>query len=91
VPELDTKLTKKRILQEARNMSRVRKSGVYTPHLILIDEINRKIYMEFIENSITVKELIWTLQDYSHPGENTNNDSNRRTNKAISKYYSKNA
>ena len=68
VPELDSKLTKKRILQEARNIERARKNGVYTPHLILVDEITRKIYMEFIENSITVKEAIWTITNYSDPG-----------------------
>ena len=68
VPELDTKLTKKRILQEARNMVRARKNGVYTPHLLLIDEINRKIYMEFIEDSATVKEVIWKIDNYSDPG-----------------------
>ena len=49
-------------------MARARKNGVYTPHLLLIDEINRKIYMEYIENSITAKELIWDMPSYSDPG-----------------------
>eukprot|EP00826_Nyctotherus_ovalis_P037232 TRINITY_DN3383_c0_g1_i25.p1 TRINITY_DN3383_c0_g1~~TRINITY_DN3383_c0_g1_i25.p1 ORF type:complete len:180 (-),score=52.32 TRINITY_DN3383_c0_g1_i25:135-674(-) len=48
-------------------MSRARKNGVYTPHLILVDEINRKIYMEFIANSVSVKKLVRSLPDYSHP------------------------
>ncbi len=67
VPELDAKLSKKRILQEARNMARVHKNGVYTPHLLLVDEINRKICMEYIEESITAKQLLFSLPDYADP------------------------
>ncbi len=67
VPELDAKLSKRRILQEARNMARVRKNGVYTPHLFLIDEIGRKIYMEYLEDSITAKELLRGIPSYSDP------------------------
>jgi len=58
-PTLDEKLTKTRILQEVKSMSRIRKVGVPTPTIYLIDEIERKIYMEYLgKNSMTVKEFI---------------------------------
>jgi TP53 regulating kinase and related kinases len=42
-------------------MTRVRKSGVHTPYLVLVDEINRNIYMQFITNSISVKLFLWNI------------------------------
>lgn len=72
-------------------MFRARKNGVYTPHLILIDELNRKIYMEYIENSITVKAFIWSLADYSHPSNTLNSFSNATTRQGVGKCYSENA
>jgi TP53 regulating kinase-like protein len=59
VPELDTKITKTRILQESRNMAKVRKAGVNTPALYFLDQENRRIYMEyFADPVITVKDFL---------------------------------
>ena len=64
VPELDTKITKTRILQETRNMVKARKAGVNTPTIYFIDEENRKIYMELLESPIiTVKEFLLSCED----------------------------
>jgi tRNA A-37 threonylcarbamoyl transferase component Bud32 len=50
-------------------MSRIRKVGVPTPTIYLIDEAERKIYMEYLgKNSMTVKEFIQQMDnDFSHP------------------------
>ena len=66
IKELDERLTKQRILSESRNMSRALKFGINTPYLIFINIVNRKIYMQYIENSITVKEVlkyIYTMEN----------------------------
>ena len=55
VPALDEKLTKTRLLQEAKSMDRVRKLGVAAPGLYLVDQVERKIYMEYLHDAITVK------------------------------------
>ena len=55
---LDEKLTKTRLLQEAKSMDRVRKLGVATPGLYLVDQVERKIYMEYLHDAITVKEFL---------------------------------
>lgn len=39
-------------------MNRIRKFGVPTPTLYLIDEIDRKIYMEYLD-AISVKEFLY--------------------------------
>jgi TP53 regulating kinase-like protein len=55
---LDKKLTKQRIINESRNIARAYKSGIDTPGVLFVDTIGRKIYMEYIENSIQLKELL---------------------------------
>lgn len=60
-PQLDEKLTQKRTLQEARAILRCRKAGVQTPLVYFIDHKNHQIYMEEIENSLTLREKIDTL------------------------------
>lgn len=39
-------------------MARVAAQGVRTPHLILIERSSSKIYMEYIERSLTLKQFI---------------------------------
>ncbi|CAM9164695.1 unnamed protein product [Ascophyllum nodosum] len=56
LPALDEKLTTRRTLQEARCMVKVRKAGVETPCLYLIDSANTKIYMERVEG-VTAKRF----------------------------------
>jgi len=45
-------------------MAKCSKSGINTPTLYLIDNVNHVIYMEFIEG-ITVKEFLRNNQDKS--------------------------
>lgn len=41
-------------------MNRIRKFGVPTPALYLVDELNRKIYMEYLgDHAMTVKEFLY--------------------------------
>ena len=66
--ELDKKLTKNRMLNESRNISRASKLGVNVPTLYFVDLIERKIYMEYLENSCQLKVLlqsIYSLEDIS--------------------------
>lgn len=43
-------------------MNRIRKFGVPTPALYLIDEIGRKIFMEYMgQHAFTVKEFLYQL------------------------------
>ncbi len=52
-------------------MNRIRKFGVPTPTLYLIDELGRKIYMEYLgQHSYTVKDFLYQLcagNKYDHP------------------------
>jgi tRNA A-37 threonylcarbamoyl transferase component Bud32 len=51
-------------------MNRARKFGVPTPALYLIDEVGRKIYMEYLGvNSITVKQFLYTIGSFEHPSK----------------------
>lgn len=58
VKELDTKITKERITNESRNIARAFKCGINTPHLLFVDLLDRKIYMQFIDNSAQLKEVL---------------------------------
>lgn len=57
-PDLDKKITKDRIRNEARALARCKTIGVKTPCLYLIDMERRRIYMEFYDQSITVKDFL---------------------------------
>jgi tRNA A-37 threonylcarbamoyl transferase component Bud32 len=49
-------------------MSRIRKFGVPTPALYLIDEVERRIYMEYLgHHAFTVKEFLYQLKSFDHP------------------------
>ena len=68
VKELDQKLTKNRMLNESRNIARASKLGVNVPTLYFVDLLDRKIYMEYLENSCQLKvilESIYSLDDIS--------------------------
>ena len=70
VPALDQKLTKNRILQEAKNIDRVRKMGVLAPGIFLVDQNERRIYMEYLgEESFTVKYFLDSLGTFDHPSK----------------------
>ncbi|KAE8742332.1 hypothetical protein FOCC_FOCC012131 [Frankliniella occidentalis] len=65
-PDLDEHLTKERMKAEARAIARSKTAGVRTPCLYLVDFESRRIFMEEIQGSITVKKFINdTLSDCS--------------------------
>lgn len=57
-PELDKKLVKKRIVQESRGMDKARQSGVNTPAVHLVDQEERVIKMQFLQNHEPAKHFI---------------------------------
>ncbi|KAH0560242.1 EKC/KEOPS complex subunit TP53RK [Cotesia glomerata] len=57
-PDLDETLTKDRIKSEVRAIVRAKTAGVTTPTIYLVDLTRRSIYMEFIENAVTLKICI---------------------------------
>ena len=65
VEELDKKLTKNRMLNESRNILRASKLGIKVPSLYFIDLIERKIYMEYLENSCQLKAIIQSIYSKS--------------------------
>ncbi|CDW80047.1 bud32_dicdi ame: full=probable serine threonine-protein kinase bud32 homolog [Stylonychia lemnae] len=49
-------------------MNRARKFGVPTPTLYLIDDVQRRIYMEYLgQQAMTVKEFLYQLKSFDHP------------------------
>ncbi|KAJ3037995.1 TP53 regulating kinase [Rhizophlyctis rosea] len=59
-PVLDEKLTARRVIHEARALHRLRKAGVDTPTLYLLDAAKSLIYMECVEGP--------TVRDYINAG-----------------------
>ncbi|XP_063703147.1 EKC/KEOPS complex subunit TP53RK [Culicoides brevitarsis] len=57
-PDLDAHLTKTRIKAEQKAVERCTKAGVLTPKIFEADIKDRKIYMEYLETSITSKQYI---------------------------------
>ena len=46
-------------------MNRARKFGVLAPTVYLIDEVERKIYMEYLGiNSLTIKQFLYTVDSF---------------------------
>ncbi len=49
-------------------MNRLRKFGVPTPALYLIDDVGRRIYMEYLgDHAFTVKDFLYQLGTFEHP------------------------
>ena len=68
VEELDKKLTKERMLSESRNILRASKKGIKVPTIYFVDLTERKIYMEYLENSCQLKiilQSVYSLPDIS--------------------------
>uniref|UniRef100_H2YIX0 non-specific serine/threonine protein kinase n=1 Tax=Ciona savignyi TaxID=51511 RepID=H2YIX0_CIOSA len=57
LPEIDEKLTKKRLSQEIRALQRCRKAGIPTPAILFTDLVGNVIFMEEIPG-VTMKEYI---------------------------------
>jgi len=49
IPELDFQLRRDRTRREAKLLTEARKAGVPTPQVFYVDEVNSKIYMEYID------------------------------------------
>lgn len=60
VPELDDVLTKRRLVQEARCISKARRAGIAAPCIYAVDIKKSRIVMERVEGS-TMKQVIPTL------------------------------
>ncbi|KAM3921430.1 EKC/KEOPS complex subunit TP53RK [Leptodactylus fuscus] len=63
-PALDEKLTHRRVAQEVRSILRCRKAGIAAPMVYFVDYISNCIYLEDIEESITVRDFIMTAQEH---------------------------
>ncbi|XP_046552690.1 EKC/KEOPS complex subunit TP53RK-like [Haliotis rubra] len=64
-PTLDKSLTSQRIKGEVRAMLRCRTHGIPTPTVYMVDQEANSIYMELIEDSMTVrKHIADTQQQY---------------------------
>ncbi|KAM4692283.1 EKC/KEOPS complex subunit TP53RK [Rhinophrynus dorsalis] len=61
-PTLDEKLTHRRTAQEVRSILRCRKAGISAPVVYFVDYISNCIYLEDIEQSITVRDYILSAQ-----------------------------
>ena len=59
VQALDIKLTKQRLIQEARCMERARRAGILVPCLYSLDLKSSRLIMEQIDG-LTLKEIIFT-------------------------------
>ncbi|XP_075071399.1 EKC/KEOPS complex subunit TP53RK [Mixophyes fleayi] len=62
-PVLDEKLTHKRTSQEVRSIFRCRKAGISAPVVYFVDYISNCIYLEDIEESVTVRDYIMSTQE----------------------------
>ena len=50
-------------------MERVRRLGVPAPGVYLVDQTQRKIYMEYLNEGMTVKELLNGLPSFDQPSK----------------------
>ena len=56
------------MLQEVKSMDRIRRMGVLTPGVFLVDQVTRKIYMEYLgDEAMTVKKFLNDLGSLTHP------------------------
>lgn len=64
---LDSKIREKRLVQEARNMVKLRKEGVPVPGLIFVDTISCSLYMEYVFPSMSLKNFFIDLENVPVP------------------------
>lgn len=62
VPALDHKLTSRRMNQEVRAIARCQKNGIKAPQVYRVDNTNKIIYMECIEDRVLLKDYLIQLQ-----------------------------
>ncbi|KAI8801993.1 kinase-like domain-containing protein, partial [Cladochytrium replicatum] len=66
-PDLDRKLTSRRVIQEARSLQRCKRAGLDTPTLYLLDVEGAMIYMEDIAGK-SVRDTLGFSGDYGSHG-----------------------
>ena len=44
--------------KEVKNMTKARKFGINTPYILFVDYENRKIYMQYVANSIKMRDFL---------------------------------
>ncbi|TPX72986.1 hypothetical protein SpCBS45565_g00145 [Spizellomyces sp. 'palustris'] len=76
-PVLDEKLTARRVIQEARCLQRLRRAGVDTPMVYMVDTPNSSIYMEYVDGS--------SVRDYINSRAPMNEDDERLLAQSIGK------
>ncbi|TRY97781.1 hypothetical protein DNTS_008278 [Danionella cerebrum] len=57
-PEVDEKLTRRRTTQEVRSIQRCRRAGIRTPVVYFVDYTTHCIFLEEIQDSMTVRDHI---------------------------------
>ncbi|XP_013380275.1 TP53-regulating kinase-like [Lingula anatina] len=62
-PDLDKSLTAQRTKSEIRSMLRCRTNGIRTPVIYFVDQIKNLIYMEYIQDSVTVRDYVTAIQN----------------------------
>ncbi|XP_062608871.1 EKC/KEOPS complex subunit TP53RK-like [Saccostrea cucullata] len=68
-PSLDKSLTAHRVKSEVRAMLRCRMNGILTPTVYFVNMDTSSIYMEEIQDSVTVKDYIKRVQSSKNPTE----------------------
>lgn len=72
-PKLDASLTSQRIKAEVRANLRCRMAGILTPTIFMVNFDDNSIYMQEIQDAITVKEYIATIQAKHNDKDQANN------------------
>ncbi|CAI8049844.1 EKC/KEOPS complex subunit TP53RK [Geodia barretti] len=73
LPELDKKLTHRRMSQEVRSMARCRKHGIRAPAVFHFDATRRLIVMEHVTDGTLLKDYITSLNGGSKREEKLSN------------------
>jgi TP53 regulating kinase-like protein len=73
LPELDKKLTHRRMSQEVRSMARCRKHGIRAPAVFHFDATRRLIVMEHVTDGTLLKDYITSLNGGSEREEKLSN------------------
>uniref|UniRef100_H0Z4Q3 non-specific serine/threonine protein kinase n=1 Tax=Taeniopygia guttata TaxID=59729 RepID=H0Z4Q3_TAEGU len=61
-PALEERLSRRRMVQEARSLLRCRRAGIPAPVVYFVDYVTNSIYLEDIVDSITVQDHIYSVQ-----------------------------
>ncbi|XP_049636474.1 EKC/KEOPS complex subunit TP53RK [Suncus etruscus] len=62
-PDLEARLSRRRTVQEARALLRCRRAGISAPTVFFVDYASNCLYMEEIEDSMTVRDYIQSIME----------------------------